>query len=129
VERGVTAEDLRAVGELHRRATDLADRDHEFDEPRVLVRGSVDIAGVREHRREATMCAEIGRRDRDGRPHHSECGDAIAGLCEHRRAVLERVEIRPMHLMHLGLGGFDRRNWFGVTGDADRAQANVVAHC
>ena len=33
-----------------------------------------------------------------------------------------------MHLVYLGLGGFDRRQRIGVTGDPDRAEANVVAH-
>jgi len=124
----MSAEHLRAVGELHRRAPNIADRDHELDVARVLVRGAIDVAGIREHRREATMCAEVGRGDRDGRPHDGERGHAIASLRQHRGAVFERVEVGPMHLMHLGFSRFDRSHRIRVAGDPDRAQANVVAH-
>ncbi len=52
----------------------------------------------------------------------------VAGLREHRGPVLERLEIGPMQLVHLGLGGLDGHHWIGVTGGADRGQAQVVAH-
>ena len=128
VEGRMTAEHLRAVGELHGRAPHVADREHEFDVARVLVRRAVDVTGIREHGREATMCAEIGRRDRDGGPHHREGGNAIAGLREHRGAVLERVDVGPMHFVRFGFRGFDRHLWIGITRGADRAQAQVLAH-
>ena len=124
----MTAEHLRAIGELHRGPADIADRDHELDVARVFVRCAVDVSGIREHRRETTMRAEVGRRDRDGGPHHRERCDAIAGLREHRCPVLERVEVRPMHLVHFGIGGFDGHHWIGFTRGADRTQAEVVVH-
>ncbi len=71
------------------------------------------------------MCAEIGRRDRDGGPHHRERGHAVAGLREHRGAILERIEIRPVHF---DIGGLDGRDRVGRVSRSDRAQAHVLAH-
>src|SRR5207245_3450430 len=88
VQRWLAAQHLDAVGELHRRPPNVADRDHELDVARVLIRGAIDIAGIREHRRETPVRAEVGRCDRDRGPHAGERGHATTWLCAHGRAFL-----------------------------------------
>ena len=124
--RGVAAEDLRAVRELHRRARDVADRQHELDKARVLVRRPVDVAAVGEHRGEAPVGAEVGRVDRDGRPHERERGHAVAGLGQYRGALFERVEVRadPLGIGNFALG----RGNEGIVVPLDGPQAEIVAH-
>ena len=55
VQRGSIAEGARSVLKLERRATDLAEGQHEFDVTRVFLSGGIEVATMREGRGEAAV--------------------------------------------------------------------------